>query len=539
MDNPSALSASAGPLDPEHPASSYALEPDVATPLIARIVTSQTSGTHTSELPFTGAPLVTFPTSSDDDVELAFSRARAAQPSWAATALRERTAVLRRFADLVLERQTEVLDIVQMETGKSRTSAFDEVAYCSVAARHFSVRAGRYLADRREPGMFPVLTSVTVDRRPVGVVGVVSPWNYPLTLSVSELLPALVAGNAAVLRPDPQTTLTALWAVELLAEAGLPDGVVQVVAGGGEIGAAVVDRADHIAFTGSTPTGRVVGRRAGERLIGATLELGGKNPLYVADDVDPVLAASGVARACFANTGQLCVSIERLYVHGDVLDEFLEVFVPLVRDLRLGTGLDYGYDIGSLTSQAQLDRVQGHVEDAVARGARVLAGGVHRTDVGPYSYAPTVLSDVPDDAVCTTEETFGPVVAITVVGSDDEAVERMNATQFGLNASVWTGDTRRGRRIAARIDAGTVGVNDGFTSAWGSVGAPQGGHKSSGLGRRHGREAIEAMTESRSIVVQRGVMRGLSLDTLYDTGAARATGLLTGALRLMNRLRLP
>lgn len=539
MDTPSAFPASAGPLDPEHPASSYAIEPEVAAPLVARITTSQSSGTHTAELPFTGAPLVTFPTSSVQDVDGAFAAAREAQGLWARTPLRERVAVLRRFADLVLERQTEILDIVQMETGKSRLSAFDEVAYASVAARHHAVRARRYLADRREPGMFPVLTSVTVSRLPVGVVGVVSPWNYPLTLAVSELLPAVVAGNAVVLRPDPQTSLTALWVAGLLQDAGLPTGVLQVVTGGGEIGAAVVDRADHVAFTGSTPTGRIVGARAGERLVGATLELGGKNPLYVADDVNPAAAARGVARACFANTGQLCVSIERLYVHEDVADEFMAEFVPLVRDLRLGTGLDYTYDVGSLTSRAQLERVAGHVEDAVSRGARVLAGGVHRSDIGPYSYAPTVLSDVPDDAACVTEETFGPVVAVTVVGSDDEAVERMNDSEFGLNASVWTGDVRRGRRIAERVEAGTVGVNDGFTSAWGSIGAPQGGHKASGLGRRHGREAIEAMTESRSVVVQRGVMHGLSIDALYGAGAEGATRLLSRALRLMNSARLP
>lgn len=528
-----------GPLDPDNPAASFAVEPEVTEPLIARIVTSHESGTHTAELPFTGAPLVTFPTSSVDDVERAFMTARAAQPAWAATPLSQRAAVLRRFADLVLERQTEVLDIIQMETGKSRLSAFEEVAYSSVAARHHAVRARRYLADRSEPGMFPLLTSVTVTRRPVGVVGVVSPWNYPLTLAVSELLPAVVAGNTVVLRPDPQTTLTALWTAELLAEAGLPDGVLQVVTGGGQIGAAVVDRADHIAFTGSTPTGRIVGARAGERLVGATLELGGKNPLYVADDVDPYVAAAGIARACFANTGQLCVSIERLYVHADVAEEFLEAFVPLVRDLRLGTGLDYSYDIGSLTSKAQLDRVMDHVEDAVSHGARVLAGGIHRADIAPYSYAPTVLANVPEDAKCTREETFGPVVAIHIVESDDEAVARMNDTEFGLNASVWARDTRRGRRIAERIEAGTVGVNDGFTSAWGSVGAPQGGHKSSGLGRRHGREAIEAMTESRSIVVQHGVMRGLSIDNLYAAGPELATGLLSRALRVMNKLRLP
>jgi len=528
-----------GLLDPENPAATYVLEPEVVAPLVARLVTSSTSGTHRSVLPFTGAPLASFPTSSPADVERAVERARAAQRSWARVPVAERARVLRDFGALVLAEQSDGLDLVQMESGKSRRSAFEEVADLAILTRHYAVRGPRYLADRRVPGMLPVLTGTRVHRRPVGVVGVVAPWNYPLTLAFAEAVPALLAGNAVVLKPDPQTTLTALWGAELLERAGLPADLLLVVAGGGDVGAALTDHVDHIAFTGSTATGRKVAARAGERLIGATLELGGKNPLYVAADAHVPSAARAAVRACFGSSGQLCVSIERLVLHEAVADAFLDEFVPLVRAMRLGAGLDYSADMGSLTSQAQLDRVVEHVDDALARGARVLAGGVHRADIGPFFYAPTVLDDVPHDARCAREETFGPVVSVVRVASDDEAVRVMNDTELGLNASVWTRDAARGRRIAAQVEAGTVNVNDGYSAAWGSVGAPMGGFKASGLGRRHGREGIEALTEAQTISVQRGANQGLSLDTLYELGGELPSRVLTTALDVMRRLRLP
>jgi len=528
-----------GLLDPENPAATYVLEPEVVAPLVARLVTSSTSGTHRSVLPFTGAPLASFPTSSPADVEHAVERARTAQRSWARVPVAERARVLRDFGALVLAEQSDGLDLVQMESGKSRRSAFEEVADLAIVTRHYAVRGPRYLADRRVPGMLPVLTGTRVHRRPVGVVGVVAPWNYPLTLAFAEAVPALLAGNAVVLKPDPQTTLTALWGAELLERAGLPADLLLVVAGGGDVGAALTDHVDHIAFTGSTATGRKVAARAGERLIGATLELGGKNPLYVAADAHVPSAARAAVRACFGSSGQLCVSIERLVLHEAVADAFLDEFVPLVRAMRLGAGLDYSADMGSLTSQAQLDRVVEHVDDALARGARVLAGGVHRADIGPFFYAPTVLDDVPHDARCAREETFGPVVSVVRVASDEEAVRVMNDTELGLNASVWTRDAARGRRIAAQVEAGTVNVNDGYSAAWGSVGAPMGGFKASGLGRRHGREGIEALTEAQTVSVQRGANQGLSLDTLYELGGELPSRVLTTALDVMRRLRLP
>lgn len=523
--------------DPEHPESTYVLEPELVAPLVARVVSSQEAGTHRSICPFTGAPLVTIPVSSADDVARAVQRARLARRAWERRELPERTRVLENLARIVLARQSEVLDLIQLETGKARRSAFEEVADVAQVARHYSLRARRYLAAGRPSGMVPLLTGVRVQRRPVGVVGAIAPWNYPLTLVLSEAIPALVAGNAVVVKPDPQTTLTALWAADALEEAGLPAGLFQVVVGGPGTGEALVDHADHVAFTGSTAAGRKVAARAAERLVGSTLELGGKNAVYVADDVDVATALPGVVRACFANTGQLCLSAERIVVHEAVAEEFVAKLVRDVRNLRLGAGLDYTADVGSLTSDAQLAKVTEHVDDALARGAVVLAGGVHRSDLGPYFYAPTVLDGVPADALAAREETFGPVVSVTRVRSDDEAVAVMNDSEFGLHMSVWSGDVARARRVADQIEAGSVSINDGYMLTWGSVGAPTGGWKASGLGRRHGAASVEAMTQTRTVVTSRGAGRGL--ESVLSLDGATPSRVLTSALEAMRRLRIP
>jgi succinate-semialdehyde dehydrogenase/glutarate-semialdehyde dehydrogenase len=513
----------------------------LAATLLPRVVAG--SGTRTVTAPFTGRPLVEMPLSDADDVAAAASRARAAQPAWAATPLADRAAVLLAFHDRVLDRQGEILDLIQLECGKARLSAVEEVADVVQLARHYGRRATRYLAARRVPGLVPVLSTIHVLRHPVGLVGVVAPFNYPFTLSVGDALPALVAGNAVLLKPDTQTALSALWGIAELEAAGLPAGLVQVVVGDGAVGAAVVSTVDHVVFTGSTATGREVAAQAGRRLIGATLELGGKNPLYVADDVDVEVAAEGAVRACFAGSGQLCVSVERLYVHERVAEEFLAAFVRRTRALTLGAALDFTADVGSLTSAAQLAKVAAHVADAVDRGATVLTGGRARPDVGPLFYEPTVLADVPREAALTHEETFGPVVSVHRVRSDDEAVAAMNDTRFGLNASVWTRSTARGGVLAARVEAGTVNVNDGYVTAWAAVGAPQGGVKDSGVGARHGAESIAAVTRAQTVAVQRTAYGprwagragagGLGLGRLYAVPGERSAQLLTGLLRVL------
>jgi len=533
-------------IDPEtDPRATYVLEPDDVRALLERIVAAPGARTETTYAPFTGAPIAAVPLSTPADVARAARLARAAQRPWAGTPVRERAAVLLRLHDLVLAHQSDVLDLIQVESGKSRASAFEEVADLALVTRHYGRRAAGYLAQRRVPGLLPVLTRATVQPHPVGVVGVISPWNFPLTLALGDALPALVAGNAVVLKPDTQTVLTALWGVEQLEAAGLPAGLLQVVVGdGAAIGGAVVDVVDHVCFTGSTATGRVVAARAGARLIGASLELGGKNPMYVADDVDVEVAAEGAVRACFASSGQLCLSIERLYVHEAVADAFVAAFVRRAAGLVLGSGLDYAADVGSLTSAAQLARVVAHVEDALARGATVLTGGAARPDLGPFFYEPTVLDGVPSDAALFREETFGPVVSLYRVASDDEAVAAMNDTEFGLNASVWTRSGARGRAIAARVEAGTVNVNEGYVSSWGSVAAPQGGWKSSGLGARHGAAGLAEVTREQTVAVQRGThgvrglpgLGGVGLGRLYALPADRWTKLFTRSLRAVKAL---
>jgi succinate-semialdehyde dehydrogenase/glutarate-semialdehyde dehydrogenase len=523
--------------DPESdPTATWAVDPARARRLTARVVAAPDARRETTTAPFTGAPLAELPLSTPDDVRVAVARARSAQPVWAARDVRDRAQVLLRLHDLVLARRAELLDLVQLECGKARAHAFEEIADVAVNARWYARRGPGLLADVRHPGLVPGLTRVTEVRQPKGVVGVIAPWNYPFTLAVSDALPALLAGNAVVLKPDTRTALTALAGAELLAEAGLPEGVLGVVVGDGPVvGGALVDAVDHVCFTGSTATGRTVAARAAIRLVGASLELGGKNGAYVAADADLDRAAEGVVRDCFSSAGQLCVSIERLVLHEAVADAFLDRFLDRVRRLRLGTALDFSADVGSLLSPEQLARVRAHVEDAVTRGATVLAGGRHRPDVGPLFFEPTVLEGVPADAVCAREETFGPVVAVRRVGSDAEAVAVMNETEYGLNASVWTGDARHGARLARSVVAGTVSVNEAYIASWGSIASPMGGRRTSGLGRRHGREGLLRFTEPQTIAVQRGPGFGVA----YAQGSERFSELFTHLLQAARAARLP
>ncbi|MGW5152529.1 succinic semialdehyde dehydrogenase [Rhodococcus koreensis] len=464
---------------------------------------------------FTGKELATVPVGTAKDAEDAIARARVAQKQWAARPVTERAAIFHRYRDLVLENRDALMDMAQAETGKSRAAAQEEVLDISMTARHYARVAPKLLRPRRISGMLPGLTKTVVRYQPKGVVGVISPWNYPMTLAVSDAVAALLAGNAVVLKPDSQTPYCALACVDLLYQAGLPRDLFAVVPGPGSVvGTALVENTEYLMFTGSSATGQLLAEQAGRRLIGFSAELGGKNPMIVTAGANLREVTDAAVRACYSNSGQLCISIERIYVEESIAPEFTRMFGERVRNMKLGAGYDFGIEMGSLVSEDQVKAVSSHVDDAVVKGATVVAGGKARPDLGPLFYEPTVLTGVPEDAECYRDETFGPLVSIYPVADVDEAVERANDTEYGLNASVWAGTKAEGEAIAARIHAGTVNVDEGYAPAWGSTGAPMGGMGVSGVGRRHGEDGLLKYTEPQTIATTRvlnlGGPRGLS-----------------------------
>ncbi|WP_458780455.1 succinic semialdehyde dehydrogenase [Arthrobacter sp. D3-16] len=482
--------------------------------------------------PFDGEVVGEVPVCTPSDVEAAVAGARVAQRDWAAAPLSERRAVVGRFQKLLLEREAEILDLVQAESGKSRLNAFEELADAALTVGYYRRTAERYLRRKRRTGAVPGVTKTIEYRLPKGVVGIISPWNYPFTLAVSDAIPALLAGNAVVLKPDSQTPFTALLALELLREAGLPKDLFQVVTGPGPLlGSAMISAVDFLMFTGSSETGKLVAKQCAGRLIGFSAELGGKNAMLVLADADLEKTARGAAQGCFSNSGQLCISMERIYVHQGVFEEFLAAFTQQVEEIRLGPGHGWDIDMGSLTGQRQLDRVSAHVQDAVAKGARLVTGGRSRPDLGPFFYEPTILTGVTEEMTVAREETFGPVVSIYQVKDDDEAVTLANDSRYGLNASVWS--ARHGEAVGRRLLAGTVNVNDGYSAAWASHDAPMGGMKDSGAGRRHGAEGILKYTEAQTVAVQ-----GLfPIGPPPGVSNRKYTRLVKGALNLMNRFR--
>jgi succinate-semialdehyde dehydrogenase/glutarate-semialdehyde dehydrogenase len=460
--------------------------------------------TISSVNPATGQLLHEFQCVTAGEVRAAVSRARAAQPSWAEPGIRKRIAILRQFQQNLHAHKNQIAESITREAGKPVVEAFTtEVLVVLDAARFLIDNAYRLLRDEPIPhgNLATKLKTGTLVREPYGVMGIIAPWNYPFSIPATETLAALVAGNAVVLKPSELTSLVALELQSLLYTAGVPKNIFQIILGDGATGAALVHAPiDKLVFTGSVATGKRIAAIAAERLLPVVLELGGKDPMLVLDDADVDVASSAAVWGAFVNAGQACLSVERCYVHRSLYDAFLQACVEKTKSLTVTYGDDRNADVGPLIHERQLLLVEEHVEDARARGARVLIGGSRLPALGKNFYQPTVLADVTHAMRIMREETFGPVLPITPFDTGDEAIHLANDSEFGLAASIWTRDRTRGERIARRIQAGTVMIND-VISCFGISEAPHGGIKASGVGRTHGRFGLEEMVRLKYVDV--------------------------------------
>jgi acyl-CoA reductase-like NAD-dependent aldehyde dehydrogenase len=456
--------------------------------------------------PATGEILRELDCAGEREVEAVVARARAAQPAWASLGLRRRIAIVGEFQKKLLEKKSEIAAVVTREAGKPLAeSLVTEVLVVLDAARFLIDNAWNLLRDEPVPhgNLAAKLKRGSLVREPHGVVGIISPWNYPFSIPATETLAALVAGNAVVLKPSELTPLVALDLASLLYAAGLPKDMFQVVIGEGSAGAALLNSPiDKLVFTGSVATGKRIAAAAAERLLPVVLELGGKDPMLVLDDADVDVASSAAVWGAFVNAGQACLSVERCYAHRSLYETFAQACAEKAKRLRVGNGMDGNTDVGPMIHDRQVRIVESHVEDAKARGARVLAGGTRLPELGTNFFAPTVLADVTRDMRIMREETFGPVLPIMAFADDDEAVQMANDSEYGLAASVWTRDSTRGERLARRIHAGTVMVND-VISCFGISEAPHGGVKASGVGRTHGRFGLDEMVRVKYLDVDR------------------------------------
>ena len=480
------------------------------------------------EDPATGGIAGTVPLMGADEVRAAVERARLAQPGWEAMGFEGRARVLRRAQRWVLDNSDRVIRTIVSETGKTWNDAqAAEVGYAAGAFGFWAKNAPKYLADEKVRSASPFLAGKKCRLRytPLGVVGVIGPWNYPLTNSFGDCIPALAAGNSVVLKPSEVTPLTSLLMAEMLEECGLPKDVFGVVTGRGEAGAELVDHVDFIMFTGSTATGKKVAERAARTLTPVGLELGGKDPMIVLADADLQKAANAATYYAMQNGGQTCISVERVYVEEPVYDEFVRLVTEKVGKLRQGVPTGHGaVDVGAITFPPQADIVEAHVKDAVDKGARIAVGGHRREGEGRF-YEPTVLLDVDHTMQCMTEETFGPTLPVMKVADAEEALRLANESEYGLQASVWTKDVKRGEEIAGRIEAGASSVNEHLVNYL-ALELPMGGWKSSGLGTRHGPDGIRKYTRKQASVITRFGPRREIFMFPYSGWAAKVIGTL-------------
>ncbi|HEX6116022.1 MAG TPA: aldehyde dehydrogenase family protein [Solirubrobacterales bacterium] len=495
--------------------------------------------------PATGELVATVPALNPAGVTEVVERARAAQPAWEALGFEGRGRILRRAQKWVLDNEERIAATIVAETGKTYEDALlAEVAYAASAFGFWAKNAPKYLADEklRPSSPFVLGRKLVVRREPVGVVGVIGPWNYPLTNSFGDCIPALAAGNATVLKPATLTPTTSLLMLECLRECGLPEDVHQVAIGeGSSVGNALIDAVDFVMFTGSTEIGIKVAERAAKTLTPVGLELGGKDPMIVCADANVERAANSAVFYSMQNSGQTCISVERVYVEEPIYDEFVGKVTEKVSALRQGVPGARGIvDVGAITSPPQMDLIDSHVRDAEEKGARVLVGGRRGEGKGDF-YEPTLIVDVDHSMECMTEETFGPTLPVMKVKDVDEAVRMANDTDYGLGSAVFAGDAAEGERIARRIEAGHCNVNDVHVN-YSILGLPMGGWKNSGIGVRHGAQGIRRFCHTEALTIPRVPLAKSEMPwfpySRRRRGIIRRTYRLLTARGLRNRLGL-
>jgi acyl-CoA reductase-like NAD-dependent aldehyde dehydrogenase len=465
-----------------------------------------TAHTIAVENPATGQVITTVPVQGAEELRAMAARARQAQPQWEAIGFEGRARIMRRAQKWMLDNSDRVLDSVVRESGKTYEDAqLADLGYTVTALGFWAKEASKYLADERVKSWNNPVTAgkkLVIRYVPVGVVGVIGPWNYPIANSFGDCIPALMAGNSVILKPSEVTPLSSVLMADMMRECGLPEDVFQVATGDGSTGAALIGQVDCVMFTGSSRTGKAVMRAAADALVPCYLELGGKDPMIVCADADLERAANAATFYSMNNGGQVCISVERCYVEEPIYDEFVARVTDKVRALRQGEPTGIGtVDVGAVIFPPQLDIVDEHVRDAVAKGARVLTGGHGHSERGRY-YEPTVLVDVDHSMRLMQEETFGPTLPIMKIANAEEGVRLANDSAYGLQASVWTGDADRGEELARRIEAGVVCVNDAQIN-YSALNLPMGGWKTSGVGTRHGANGIRKYTKTQSLMVTR------------------------------------
>jgi acyl-CoA reductase-like NAD-dependent aldehyde dehydrogenase len=456
--------------------------------------------------PATGEVVGRFEATNTSDLPVIFENARRAQKGWGARPLRDRCAMLRRLRDTIFEHREEVANIIMRETGKPRVEAiFAEILLALDTTDFLARHASRWLHPERVPhhNIAMKAKSGWLEFRPYGVMAIITPWNYPFSIPMVEMISAVVAGNAVLLKPSELTPWTGWLVRELFRRAQFPSGVVQLLQGGGEIGAALIEAGpDKVFFTGSVATGKRIAEACARKLIPSVLELGGKDAMIVLADANLEIASSAAVWGSFLNCGQTCISVERIYVEQPIADRFTQLCVEKTKKLRLGPAAESDTEVGPMIRLRQLEKVEQQLKDAVNRGAQIVTGGSRRPDLGPNFLEPAVVTRVAQSMQLMREETFGPVMAIHPVASAEEAIDLANDSAFGLSASVWTSDSRRGREVASRIRAGAVMVND-VASYYGICEVPHGGMGASGWGHTHGRLGLLEMVQVKYVDVDR------------------------------------